>query len=171
MIEFTGYFLVALLIGIILAIGASIAVGIIGKASFLNVILLLAVIHAVSYFLLRGDYQKNFYNVVRIGIVAILFQIMFLGGATILGTVGISRDALFTVILVIGIYEIFKTKARAKRLEKLSEKKAAPKVEAAPAASREDKEAAAKREEKRKKRKPLMEHLTKRAESLFSRSE
>ncbi len=169
MIEFTGYFLVALLIGIILAIGASIAVSVIGKASFINVILLLAVIHAVSYFLLRGDYQKNFYNIVRIGIVAILFQIMFLGGAMILGTVGISRDALFTVVLVIGIYEIFKTKARAKRLEKLSEKKAAPvpKVDAAPAAPQENKEA----EKKRKKRKPLMEHLTKRAEGLFSRSE
>lgn len=170
MIEFTGYFLVALLIGIILAIGASIAMGIIGKASFINVILLLAIIHAVSYFLLRGDYQKNFYKVVRIGIVAILLQIMFLGGATILGTVGISRDALFTAILVVGIYEILKTQVRAKRLEKLSEKKAAPapKVEAAP---QEDKGVAAEGEEKRKKRKPLIEHLTKRAESLFSRSE
>ncbi|MDI6655293.1 MAG: hypothetical protein QME59_05340 [Candidatus Hydrothermarchaeota archaeon] len=119
LIEFTSYFLIALLIGITLAIGASVAVGIIGKVSLLNVILLLAVIHAVSYFLLRGDYKKNFNNVIRIGIVAILFQLIFLGWAIILSTVGISMYALFTAIAVIGTYGIARSKMPDRILEKI----------------------------------------------------
>jgi|GEM_PF-6321340 len=117
-LEFISYFLIALLIGITLAIGASVAVGIIGKISLLNVILLLAVIHAVSYFLLRGDYKKNFNNVIRIGIVAILFQLIFLSWAIILSTVGISTYALLTAVAIVATYKIARTKILDRILEK-----------------------------------------------------
>lgn len=118
MIEFAGYFIIVLLIGITLTIGASIAAGIIGEVSLPNVILLLAVIHAVSYFLLRGDYRKNFDNVIRLGIVAMLFQLILLSGAIIMRTVGMPTYAILTAIVIVATYKI----ARAKTLDRILEK-------------------------------------------------
>ncbi|MBI5254158.1 MAG: hypothetical protein HY930_07190 [Euryarchaeota archaeon] len=118
MIDFAGYFIVVLLIGITLTIGASIAAGIIGEVSLLNVILLLAVIHAVSYFLLRGDYRKNFDNVIRLGIVAMFFQLILLSGAIIMRTVGMPAYAILTAIAIVATYKI----ARAKTLDRILEK-------------------------------------------------
>lgn len=118
MIKFAGYFLIVLLIGITLAIGASVAVSIIGKVSLLNVILLLAVIHIVSYLLLRGDYRKNFDNVIRLGVVAMLFQLIFLGWAVIIKMVGIRTYALLTAVAIVATYKI----ARGKTLDRVLEK-------------------------------------------------
>lgn len=117
-LEFISYFLTLLLIGITLAIGASVAVGIIGEVSLLNVILLLAVVHIVSYFLLRGDYKKNFNNVIRIGVIAILFQLIFLSWAVIIKMVGIRTYALLTAAAIVATYKIARTKIPDRIVEK-----------------------------------------------------
>ncbi len=103
------------LLGIMAIAGVATAVLITGSSSFLEFIVLLALLNGFSYLMLRGNTQNRFYLMVRVAVGIMLLEIILVGALIIARFVDTPATRAMDFIIPLGViigYELLKTTIR-----------------------------------------------------------